>query len=602
MRRKINRTGKKILLFILFLGTVTTGQAQIREAVNKILGRDTVAARAAMQEEDTTLLFILNLQKELESIRLKKKNMQAEMEDLRFNLLSADSLKLDKLRIEIDSLRSSTQGSPVVVDNDTLFYLYAKRGGRTPGQRAALTSEAIEKVGKSFGIHPDSVYIEYTDIGSDLMYEDKVLLTLIDKDALWAQTSRESLSQEYRKVIIGKLAKMKEEYSLWRLIKRVFYCLLIVVGQYLLLRATNWLFRRLKERSLRIKGMHISSITIQGYELLNRKRQIRILLFCENILRWVVILLQLLIGVSLIFSIFPQTESFAYRLLGYIWDPIRHILRGVAEYIPNLFTILIIWYAVRKLVQFVYFLANEIESSRINIKGFYPDWAKPTYQIARFLLYAFMIAMIYPHLPGADSGVFQGISVFVGIIVSLGSTTVIGNVIAGFVITYMRPFRNGDFIKLNDRMGKVVEKTPLVTRIRTPKNELITIPNSFVMSSHTVNYSLSAQEYGLIINSEITVGYDVSWRLVEETLISAALETTGVEPEPRPFVLITSLQDWYAAYQINAYVHDADALAAVYSELHKKVQDKFALAGIDIVSPHIYMKVNEGQQVHPSKK
>lgn len=185
-----------------------------------------------------------------------------------------------------------------------------------------------------------------------------------------------------------------------------------------------------------------------------------------------------------------------------------------------------------------------------------------------------MIAMIYPYLPGSNSGVFQGISVFVGLIVSLGSSTVIGNIIAGLVITYMRPFKIGDRIKLNDTMGNVVEKTPLVTRIRTPKNEVVTIPNSFVMSSHTVNFSQSAREYGLIIHSEVSIGYDVPWRVVNKLLIEAALNTPGVVDDPRPFVLSTSLSDWYPVYQVNAYIKDADRLADIYSALHQNIQDR----------------------------
>ncbi len=165
----------------------------------------------------------------------------------------------------------------------------------------------------------------------------------------------------------------------------------------------------------------------------------------------------------------------------------------------------------------------------------------PTFHIIRFLLYAFMIAMIYPYLPKSNSGVFQGISVFVGLIVSLGSSTVIGNIIAGLVITYMRPFKLGDRIKLNDTTGDIIEKTPLVTRIRTPKNEVVTVPNSFIMSSHTVNYSTSAREYGLIIHAEVSIGYDVPWRKVNPLLIDAALNTPGVVDDPRPFVLETSL-------------------------------------------------------------
>ena len=306
-------------------------------------------------------------------------------------------------------------------------------------------------------------------------------------------------------------------------------------------------------------------------------------------------LLQLLITVPLLFAIFPQTKGLAYQIFSYIWNPIKNILVGIVDYIPNLFAILIICFAVQYLVRLVHYLSREVEAGRLKFGGFYPDWAMPTYHIIRFLLYAFMIAMIYPYLPGAKNGVFQGISVFVGLIISLGSSTVIGNVIAGLVITYMRPFKLGDRIQLNDTTGNVIEKTPLVTRIKTPKNEVVTIPNSFIMSSHTVNYSASAREYGLIIHSEVTIGYDVPWRQVHQLLIEAALNTPGVIDDPRPFVLETSLSDWYPVYQINAYIREADKLAQIYSDLHQNIQDRFNEAGIEIMSPH-YMAMRDGNE------
>ena len=306
-------------------------------------------------------------------------------------------------------------------------------------------------------------------------------------------------------------------------------------------------------------------------------------------------LLQLLITVPLLFAIFPQTKGLAYQIFSYIWNPIKNILVGIVDYIPNLFAILIICFAVKYLVRLVHYLSREVEAGRLKFGGFYPDWAMPTYHIIRFLLYAFMIAMIYPYLPGAKNGVFQGISVFVGLIISLGSSTVIGNVIAGLVITYMRPFKLGDRIQLNDTTGNVIEKTPLVTRIKTPKNEVVTIPNSFIMSSHTVNYSASAREYGLIIHSEVTIGYDVPWRQVHQLLIEAALNTPGVIDDPRPFVLETSLSDWYPVYQINAYIREADKLAQIYSDLHQNIQDRFNEAGVEIMSPH-YMAMRDGNE------
>ena len=306
-------------------------------------------------------------------------------------------------------------------------------------------------------------------------------------------------------------------------------------------------------------------------------------------------LLQLLITVPLLFAIFPQTKGLAYQIFSYIWNPIKNILVGIVDYIPNLFAILIICFAVKYLVRLVHYLSREVEAGRLKFGGFYPDWAMPTYHIIRFLLYAFMIAMIYPYLPGAKNGVFQGISVFVGLIISLGSSTVIGNVIAGLVITYMRPFKLGDRIQLNDTTGNVIEKTPLVTRIKTPKNEVVTIPNSFIMSSHTVNYSASAREYGLIIHSEVTIGYDVPWRQVHQLLIEAALNPPGVIDDPRPFVLETSLSDWYPVYQINAYIREADKLAQIYSDLHQNIQDRFNEAGVEIMSPH-YMAMRDGNE------
>ena len=425
------------------------------------------------------------------------------------------------------------------------------------------------------------------------MYGNKVLLSLTDQDALWEGVSRDSLAKERRENVVSKLHEMKAEHSIWRMVKRILYFVLVIVGQYLLFRLTNWLFRKVKARILRLKDTKIKPVSIQGYELLDTQKQANLLVFLASVGRYILMALQLLFTVPLIFIIFPQTEGLAYRLLGYIWNPIKNIFIGIVDYIPKLFTIIVIWYAVKYLVRLVLYLAREVEAGRLKINGFYPDWAMPTFHIIRFLLYAFMIAMIYPYLPGASSGVFQGISVFVGLIVSLGSSTVIGNIIAGLVITYMRPFKMGDRIKLNDTTGDIIEKTPLVTRIRTPKNEVVTVPNSFIMSSHTVNYSTSAREYGLIIHSEVSIGYDIPWRQVNQILIDAALNTPGVVDDPRPFVLETSLSDWYPVYQINAYIKEADKMAQIYSDLHQNIQDKFNEAGIEIMSPH-YMAVRDG--------
>lgn len=587
---------KKNRLFGLLLFLLVTNNmcAQLGKAVREILTGDSVATRTAVRN-DSDSVRMTDMKKELEEARLSEANMRMEMEQMRLKAFAADSVKLAQQRARIDSLRQFTPGVPVVVEGDTLFYLYTKRGGYTPLQRAEMIDAAIMQLGKRFTLHPDSVYIESSDIVTDLMYGNKVIASFTDQDGLWEGRSREQLATDKRKIVVQKLKELKEEHSLWQLGKRILYFVLVLAGQYLLFWLTGWLFRKLKVRIQKLKDTRLKPISIQNYELLDTQRQVNLLIFLSNLLRYVIMLLQLLITVPLLFAIFPQTKGLAYQIFSYIWNPIKNILVGIVDYIPNLFAILIICFAVKYLVRLVHYLSREVEAGRLKFGGFYPDWAMPTYHIIRFLLYAFMIAMIYPYLPGAKNGVFQGISVFVGLIISLGSSTVIGNVIAGLVITYMRPFKLGDRIQLNDTTGNVIEKTPLVTRIKTPKNEVVTIPNSFIMSSHTVNYSASAREYGLIIHSEVTIGYDVPWRQVHQLLIEAALNTPGVIDDPRPFVLETSLSDWYPVYQINAYIREADKLAQIYSDLHQNIQDRFNEAGVEIMSPH-YMAMRDGNE------
>ena len=587
---------KKNRLFGLLLFLLVTNNmcAQLGKAVREILTGDSVATRTAVRN-DSDSVRMADMKKELEEARLSEANMRMEMEQMRLKAFAADSVKLAQQRARIDSLRQFTPGVPVVVEGDTLFYLYTKRGGYTPLQRAEMIDAAIMQLGKRFTLHPDSVYIESSDIVTDLMYGNKVIASFTDQDGLWEGRSREQLATDKRKIVVQKLKELKEEHSLWQLGKRILYFVLVLAGQYLLFWLTGWLFRKLKVRIQKLKDTRLKPISIQNYELLDTQRQVNLLIFLSNLLRYVIMLLQLLITVPLLFAIFPQTKGLAYQIFSYIWNPIKNILVGIVDYIPNLFAILIICFAVKYLVRLVHYLSREVEAGRLKFGGFYPDWAMPTYHIIRFLLYAFMIAMIYPYLPGAKNGVFQGISVFVGLIISLGSSTVIGNVIAGLVITYMRPFKLGDRIQLNDTTGNVIEKTPLVTRIKTPKNEVVTIPNSFIMSSHTVNYSASAREYGLIIHSEVTIGYDVPWRQVHQLLIEAALNTPGVIDDPRPFVLETSLSDWYPVYQINAYIREEDKLAQIYSDLHQNIQDRFNEAGVEIMSPH-YMAMRDGNE------
>ena len=227
--------------------------------------------------------------------------------------------------------------------------------------------------------------------------------------------------------------------------------------------------------------------------------------------------------------------------------------------------------------------------------GFYPEWADPTYKIVRFLVLAFSAIVIFPYLPGADSPIFQGVSVFLGVLFSLGSTSAIANVVAGVVLTYMRPFKIGDRVKIADTTGDIIEKTLLVTRVRTIKNVDVTIPNAMVLGSHIINFSSSAKDAGLILHTGVTIGYDVPWRKVHDLLIAAARATPGILKQPGPFVLQTGLDDSYVSYELNAYTDQPNIMANTYSELHQSIQDKFNEARVEILSPR-YSALRDGNR------
>ncbi|GMO36605.1 MAG: mechanosensitive ion channel family protein [Candidatus Azobacteroides pseudotrichonymphae] len=497
---------------------------------------------------------------------------------------SSAKLKL----VETDSLYDVISEIPVIIEKDTLFYIYKGSGGLRPIQRAIQIQSTIEKLGKKNGINPDKVCIISDNYTTNITYDGKPIMTLTDKDAYCTQMSRRDLAVLNKTIIVKALKTLQKKHRLENSIKNIVLVLLILTIQYILFKATNKGYWNLRKKVKLIRKKRLKPFFIKNYELLNVGRQIRIIYALLKALRFVVITIQLLIFFPIIFSIFPQTENLSIQIFSYIWSPIKKIGVGIVQYIPNLFTIIIIWIIFYYVIKGVRALAEEIEKERLKLHGFYPDWAKPTFGIIRFLLYAFMIALIYPYLPHSESDAFKGVSVLVGLIFSLGSSSAISNLVAGIIITYMRPFKIGDMIKINDIMGNVIEKTPIVTRILTIKNEIVTISNATVINAQTTNLSESARTNGLILHFDVTFGYDTPWRIIHKILLDGAEATPNILKEPHPFVLETSFGDFYTTYQINAYINDADKLIQSFSELRQNIQDKFSEAGLSMVAPHYY--------------
>ena len=521
---------------------------------------------------------------------LKKSELEKQLQQLN----EKEEKRLAQKKQQIDALRHTAKGFPVAgFFNDTLFTIYSKLGSFSAKERAEAISARISNIPDRFNFKKDSLKIEEAETTVDIILGESIIMSVSENDALWNNTTAFELAKTYQHIIADAVVHYRAETSLITLGKEIALALLVLLVIGILVYYISKLFKWSALKITEQENKRIKGIKIKNYTLFNAQRQVQSLLSINTIFKWVTILVLIYIALPILFGIFPWTKNFAEELFGYFLTPIKKIASGLWDYLPNLITIIVIVFVFRYVLKGIYFLKTEIESGNLFIPGFYPDWASPTYQIIRVLVFAFMLVVIFPYLPGSQSPIFRGVSVFLGFLFTFGSAGSLSNIVAGLILTYMRLFKIGDRVKMGDVTGDVIEKTLLVTRIRTIKNEIISIPNSTVMNSHTINYSSDAPEKGLIIHSTVTIGYDVPWKDTHAALIEAALRTEFILAEPAPFVLQTSLDDFYVSYQINAYIKEANKQAHIYSNLHQNIQDVFNEKGIEILSPH-YRAARDG--------
>lgn len=521
---------------------------------------------------------------------LKKEELQAQL----IAINEKENSRISEKRARIDSLKKVTKGYPVTgFFGDTLFLLYSKSGSFSPKERAEAVNKRIEKLGSTIDFDVNSLKIENAETTFDILQGESIIMSINESDALWNDTTKEELAKEYVAIINAEVIEYKEETNYLNLAMKIGLAILVLLIIAALVKYISKLFAWTALKIQSQENKKIKGVQIKNYTLFDAKRQISVLLLLNNAVKWFTIVVAIYIALPILFGIFPWTQHFAATLFGYVLDPLKNILLSFWNYLPNLITIIVIIVVYRYVLRAIRFLKDEIAQGNLQLNGFYPDWAEPTYQIIRILLLAFMFVVLWPYLPGSDSPIFKGVSVFLGFLFTFGSAGSLSNVIAGLVLTYMRLFTIGDRVKIGDVTGDVIEKSALVTRVRTPFNEIISIPNSTVMNSHTINYSSDAPEKGLIVHTTVTIGYDVPWKDVHTALIDAALRTELILKEPNPFVFQTGLEDFYVAYEVHAYVREANKQGSIYSDLRQNIQDVFNERGIEILSPH-YRAARDG--------
>ncbi len=474
--------------------------------------------------------------------------------------------------------------APVEIDGQVLFRV---RGASSfpAEQRAVMIMQRIEAVAADRSIRSDGLRIVSEDNISTLLAGEHPLMAISDADARLEQLSRDYLANSHLQRIRQTVDDYRHNRSNDALLSGGLYALGATVTLLLGIALLVFLGRRLDTiLSERVKS-RIRTVGIQSFEIVRGEHIWRALHGLLYSVRTGAMLVAFFIYLQAVLALFPWTRGIANRLLGIVTGALGHMGKAVAARIPDLLILVIIYYLFRFLLRLLRQFFEAVERKTVTLAGFDAEWALPTYKLVRFAVIAFGLIVAYPYIPGSQSAAFKGISLFVGVVFSLGSSTAISNIIAGYLMTYRRVFKVGDRVKVGDVIGDVIATRLQVTHLLTPKNEEVTIPNSQILIGNVVNFSSMAGSRGLILHTTVGIGYETPWRQVEAMLIQAAERAPGLLKEPRPFILLKELGDFAVAYELNVYCDNPHEMNETYTELHRRILDVFNEYGVQIMTP-----------------
>lgn len=526
-------------------------------------------------------------------------NAQIQEPQVLDSITISDSIDENLEQVEVDSILPD--GVPVIYKEDTVFLIRTNYNKMSKQERVEKISNKIVEVSKGFNELRDKIYVHIDKGFAAILLNQELVFIVTSDDAKVNRIPLKILAETYKDNFESLLLKHKYKLSSKEWMKRIGFTALALLGLVLILWGLTWGFRILIKRLSKF-DKKILKRRNNIFKYFIPKNTKNIFVFMASGLKVIIIIFFLLMYLPFLFSFLPWTQGIVDVFYGYISSPIHFIVYGFINFIPDLFFIIIILYIARYFVRVLRDISEEIESEKLVLKSFPKDWAQPTFKLFTVIIYAFAIVMVFPHLPGSDSPAFKGVSLFLGVLFSLGSTSAIANIVAGIVITYMRPFQIGDRVRILETEGDVVDKTLLVTKIRTIKNEDVTIPNALIITNHLINYTANAKEKGLILHKSITIGYDVPYDIVEKMLIKAAKNTMLVQRDPKPFVLQTSLDDYYVRYELNVYTKQVAKMALIYSDLNRKILDVFNEAGVEILSPKYVASRDGNMSTVPSQE
>lgn len=474
----------------------------------------------------------------------------------------------------------------VMLGGKPVFTLKTGLRGWAPRTRARSISERLTDFAEARSLHIDSVKVRETELGSEIGSEHRLLMLVVDQDAQPYGRERAAFAEEIAQTMRVAIEQYRFERSQHNLYRGLLIALIATVMLVALLFGLNRLYRRLMTTTTNWIDGGVEKIGGKAGDLVHAHKLRSSMIGILRLTGLVVVVSILYIYLDLVLNLFPWTQPIGAQLTNLVIGPLRRIGNATIREIPNLFFVLVVIVLTRYALKFVKVLFQRLDDGTITISGFYPDWAMPTYRIVRILGIAFAAVMAYPYIPGSDSEAFKGVSIFLGVLVSLGSSAVVSNIVAGLTMVYMRSFKVGDRVKIADFVGYVTNTRLQVTHLRTVKNEEIIVPNSKIINSEVINFSSLARELGLILHTEVRIGYQAPWRQVHALLLLAAERTEGILSNPAPFIRQKSLGNLYVTYELNVYTDNPPEMGRIYNDLHTNIQDAFNEYDVEIMSPN----------------
>ncbi|MNV11761.1 Mechanosensitive channel MscK precursor [compost metagenome] len=397
------------------------------------------------------------------------------------------------------------------------------------------------------------------------------------------QLAAEAAADRLRQVV----AETREARSL-QLILRSVVAALLATGIYIaLLFGMSYLRRRVLQKLPELMHRHTQALKVGKVPLIDANFLYPLVSRVLELLRWVIVLLLSYEWLGFVLSRFPYTRPWGESLNNYLLEVADYLLQGILGAIPGLGVALAIFFIARGATAFSRRILRRMATPG-TFNWLNHETLKPTQRLTSLAIWLFALAMAYPYLPGAGTDAFKGLSVLVGLMISLGASSVVGQAAAGLILTYTRTLRPGEFVRIGEHEGTVTELGMFTTSIRTGLGEVLTLPNSMITGTVTKNYSRVVQGPGYVVDTVVTIGYDTPWRQVEGMLLEAARRTPGVLETPPPQVFQTALSDFYPEYRLVAQAIPSQPRprAVLLSMLHANIQDVFNEYGVQIMSPH----------------